>query len=113
MKKLSILVIMMFCLSLIALPALAADNTTTTQETKDSKVEKQKTDKSKKQKATIEKIQVPTDANAMVHVSASGKKYHASASCSRLSNSKEVNTISLNDANAKKLTPCKTCYIVK
>ncbi|MBQ2315537.1 MAG: hypothetical protein II187_11655 [Treponema sp.] len=38
-----------------------------------------------------------------------GKKYHCSPQCRMLAHSKTVNEITLEQAEAEKLTPCKVC----
>ena len=48
-----------------------------------------------------------TSQSAMVWVSKTGSKYHSSSSCSNMKNPSQI---SLEDAQARGLTPCKKCY---
>ncbi len=54
--------------------------------------------------------QVQTQDKQPVFITTSGKKYHASKTCSTLKNSKNITQLAMKDAQQKKLTPCKICY---
>ncbi len=89
MKKLGIFIVMVLCLGLASFSALAAD------------------------KNAPKPAQVSTQKQQSVFVTKTGKRFHASKSCSTLKSSKDVQQISMKDATQKKMTPCKVCYPAK
>ncbi len=93
MKKLSIFFALALCLSLSPLVGFAAEKAADTKKQEQTK----KSDKKEQAKGNV-------------FVTKNGKKYHKDKKCSSLKNSKEIQKISVKDAQKNKITPCKICY---
>ena len=57
----------------------------------------------------IENVQQESNSQ-IVYITATGKKYHSTKSCSGLSNAKAIYDSTLSEAKSKNLGPCSKCH---